>query len=102
VRGAAGRAQLWALVFSPLPLHAGREVKIVWRMTGRGALSLYAESPAGERVAPGFGPDAHSQSTWDRPGDEWGSGFTFPAPGCWRVHASRVDASGDVWFLVEP
>jgi len=39
-------------------------------------------------------------STWQRPGDEWGSSFRFDAPGCWQIHATRSDVNGDLWLLV--
>jgi hypothetical protein len=102
VRGSAEHGKLWALIFQKPgdPVRAGKQVKIVWRMTGRGSLSLVAVDGTGIQV----GPDvigAHGGSTWDRPGDEWGSLFTFPEPGCWDIHAERTSVAGDVWLAVE-
>ncbi len=91
---APGQNQLWGLVFSgppdPPPLPVGVSVKIVWRMTGTGALSLSAYGPSGRRILPDFGPDGPRGSTWNtHPGEEWGSSFTFPSSGCWEVVAVR-------------
>jgi hypothetical protein len=81
------------------PMHSGVPEKIIWRMTGSGALLLYAEHTDGTRVAPNdYGP--HAGSTWQRPGDEFGSEFVLPKPGCWRFHLERSDTSGDVWVIV--
>ncbi len=98
VRGRASGGELWALV-QPPPFPAGQEVKIVWRITGFGELKLRARHPDGTQFQPRF-LQPHLGSNWRRPGDEWGSGFTFPKPGCWQVHAERGSVSGDVWFLV--
>jgi hypothetical protein len=100
IHGAAPRADLWALVFQPMPIRANQAVKIVWRMTGTAGLTLTAQSAAGKTIAPMQGPQAHLGSNWDRPGDEWGTEFVFPQPGCWRVHATRATTAGDVWFQV--
>jgi hypothetical protein len=91
-------ASLWALLFNTLT--TGQDIKILWRMTGRGDLQLVAIGPQGQVVQPDWGPQAHSGSNWNRPGDEWGAGFTFSAPGCWDLHAARNDTSGDVWLVI--
>src|ERR1035441_9508173 len=54
------------------------------------------------RQAPpaGLGPDAHLSSNWDKPGDEWGAGYIFAAPGCWDLRAIRGNATADVWIPV--
>jgi hypothetical protein len=54
-------------------LRARREIKIVVRVGGTGDLGVSAEGPAGQRVRPSWGPEAHGGSNFDRPGDEWGS-----------------------------
>jgi hypothetical protein len=100
VRGEAEGAELWALVSRGLPLRAEERVKIVWRMTGSGPLKLVAEGPGGERVRPAEEPQKHAGSTWQRPGEEWGSIFVFPEAGCWTVRATRVSTSGEVRFMV--
>ncbi|GAB3798752.1 hypothetical protein [Micromonospora zhanjiangensis] len=91
----AGDRSLWALLFLT-PDHqggipAGREVKIVLRMTGDGDLAVLATGPDGRQVRPQWGPDKHGGSTWTRPGDEWGTGWTFPLAGCWVIRAARAD-----------
>lgn len=102
LHGKASHGELWALVFRPLPIHAGEETKIVWRMTGSGLFRIDARNPEGAAALLTFGPEQHSGSTWQRPGQEWGTGFIFPYPGCWRIHAERDDASGDVDLVVAP
>jgi hypothetical protein len=90
VRGAGEGVSPWALLFlRDGQLHPGQEAKIVWRMTGTGSLTIRAEGPAGGTVTPVGGPEPHISSTWQRPGDEWGTGWVFPAAGCWTVRASR-------------
>jgi hypothetical protein len=49
-----------------------------------------------------FGPEAHAESSFHRPGDEWGTGFSFDSAGCWRIHLERSVGSGDVWLAVAP
>jgi hypothetical protein len=94
-------SNLWALVFAPLPIKAGTETKIVWRIGGRGVFSIAAKTTDGTIGRLTFGPTFHDGSSWVIPNtDEWGTGFIFPTPGCWRVHASRADTAGDVYFLV--
>jgi hypothetical protein len=100
VRGVARDADLWALPFAPLPFARGKEVKIVWRMTGSGPLKISAILPDGTRAKRTFGPEEHSGSNWQRPGQEWGTGFIFPKAGCWRLHLSRTTGAGDVWLPV--
>jgi hypothetical protein len=47
-----------------------------------------------------FGPEAHATSSYDRPGDEWGTGLRFGTRGCWHIHLARADTSADVWLDV--
>ena len=89
-----GDRSLWALLFltndsSTMP--AGRETKVVFRMTGSGELSIRAVGPTGQQLSPQWGPEGHGGSNWQRPGDEWGTGWVFPAPGCWTIRAARTD-----------
>jgi len=69
-------------------------------MTGTGTLTLMGKGPNGHLVKPDWGPEGHGGSNWDRPGDEWGSGFTFPVAGCWDIRATRADIAGDVYIIV--
>lgn len=101
VQGVAHQSELWALLQpSTNPPQANSDVKIVWRMTGSGDFSLLALGPQGERLLPQQGPEIHEGSNWQHPGDEWGSVFVFPTSGCWDLHASRNNASGDVWLNI--
>jgi hypothetical protein len=78
---------LWALFFNDLK--QGQEIKIVWRMTGTGDLSMRAVGPGGRTITPIWGPEDHGSSNWDRPGAEWGTGWVFPVAGCWIFEATR-------------
>ncbi|MFI6791230.1 hypothetical protein ACIBG4_28255 [Nonomuraea sp. NPDC050383] len=100
VRGEGRGAEVWGLLFAPVPFRKGREVKIVWRMTGEGPLTVTATLPDGTRARRTFGPEQHGGSNWKRPGEEWGTGFVFPKPGCWKVELSRTRGSGQVWLPV--
>jgi hypothetical protein len=97
VKGTAKGGQLWALLEQP---SSDRAEKIVWRMTGSGELSLVAVNTSGGWVLPDQLSLHSLGSTWDRPGSEWGSVFTFHRPGCWDVHAQRGSLVGDVWLSV--
>jgi hypothetical protein len=85
---------LWALLFprgAGAPgLSSGAEEKIVWRMTGSGALRIWAIGPGGVTIEPATDPIPHESSSWTRPGDEWGTTWNFPTAGCWTVRASRA------------
>ena len=87
-------------MFTSYPIPTQREAKIVWRMTGSGAIALEAIGPQGERISPEWGPEPHTGSNWNRPGDEWGTGFRFPAAGCWNVQVTRDDSVATVGILV--
>jgi len=82
------------------PVTTRDEAKIVWRMTGSGPLRLSTVGPGGVVGKLAWGPEAHGGSNYDRPGDEWGAGYRFPAAGCWRLHAERTVGSADAWLLV--
>lgn len=99
--------QLWALPFVPeggswaRPDAAvfdglvGKEIKIVFAQTTY-PNAFAALAPDGTQVQPVWGPTFHSGSNWGRPGYEWGAGFVFSQPGCWRI----TTRSADVWLLV--
>jgi hypothetical protein len=99
---ATGGAQLYGLVMpeAGLPLRVGEQIKIVWRMTGHGPLVATLTSPSGAPTPLTFGPAAHLSSSYNRPGDEWGTGYLFTDPGCWHLHFARDDAAGDAWFRI--
>ncbi len=100
--GDAADATLYGLMFiqGPLPIRVGDEVKIVWRMTGQGELSIRFVDPAGSDRPLVFGPERHGGSNFDRPGDEWGSGFRFDRAGCWQIQLERDVGVGNVWIDV--
>jgi hypothetical protein len=92
---------LWALIIGPgPPIPVAPDVKIVWRMTGTGPITLEAEGPHSRTVKPDWGPDYHPSSNWSKPGREWGAGFTFPVVGCWTVRAARSSVVGYVVLWV--
>lgn len=95
-------AQLWGLLMAPRYPLVAREgvVKIVWRMTGRGALTLAEYTGSGRPIPLAWGPQAHGASNYPRPGDEWGAGYVFDAPGCYRLTARRARGSAEVWLRV--
>ncbi|MFG1942255.1 hypothetical protein [Nonomuraea sp. NPDC048826] len=99
LRGTSADAELWGLLFAEVPFKAGAEVKIVWRMTGDGPLKVSATGPGGKRAKLVWLED-HGGSNWQRPGYEWGTGWVFPAPGCWKVELSRTRGSGHAWVRV--
>jgi hypothetical protein len=104
IHGVSSDAQVWGLALGPghVPPRVGDELKIVWRMTGTGPLHVTFTAPTGYAQPLVFGPEAHSASSYHRPGDEWGTGFRFATPGCWHIHLGRDDTSADVWLNVLP
>ena len=98
VRGTGHGAELWGLLFTTVPLPVGKRVKIVWRMTGSGPLRIAVSSADGTPAKRWFAPEPHFGSTWQRPGDEWGTGFVLTKRGCWGFHLTRTEGAGDVWL----
>jgi hypothetical protein len=94
----SGRA--WALAFGALPATVGQDLKVVWRVTGKGPLKVTFRDPSGDRHPLEFGPEAHSASSFRHRGREWGTGFTFDAPGCWTVRVARTGTVATVGVLV--
>lgn len=76
---------------SPLTLRAGREEvqKLVVRVTGSGDLTVGLTDPAGTERRLAWGPEPHTASNYDRPGDEWGIGLPLDRRGCWEVVLAR-------------
>jgi hypothetical protein len=112
VFGTATGSQLWALFFLPVGTSwaggqsatlagaVGKDVKIVVRFGAR-SFRPAAVGPDGLEIRPDWGPTAHGSSNWRRPGSEWGVGYTFPEPGCWRIHAGDGVVAGDLWLDVQ-
>jgi hypothetical protein len=100
---AADGMTLYGLIQAdPYPLVASADVKkIVWRASGTGEVAVTVGSPDGATRPLTWGPEYHSDSNYDRPGDEYGSGLVTEQPGCWHVRFSRGGSgSADVWFDV--
>jgi hypothetical protein len=95
-----GTNGLWANLLGSLDVLANRPEKIVFRLGGTGEATFAAIGPDGAQIEP-TELTAHAGSNWLRPGDEWGSLWTFTQPGCWQVHARRADVSGDLWLVVK-
>jgi hypothetical protein len=88
--------ELWALLFFD-QAHARQDEKIVWRMTGTGGpFEVQAQHEDGTIIRPIWGPEYHGGSNWERPGDEWGTGFNFPEPGCWTLTITRGATVGEI------
>jgi len=75
-------AQAWALFFNRphSSIRANTPEKIVWRMTGSGDFNVVAIDIDGNRLAPSQSPMPNSGSSWNRPGDEWGTAWVFHTP----------------------
>jgi hypothetical protein len=94
--------ELWALLFFD-KAQANKEQKIVWRITGTGTqFEVIARHEDGTIIHPIWGPALHGSSTWERPGDEWGTGFNFPKPGCWTLTATLGATTGEIRLEVAP
>jgi hypothetical protein len=96
----SSRGSFWALVFTPVPPPTGTDVKVVWRMTGSGPFTFSILDATGKAASLDWGPTGHGSSDWNHPGDEVGTGFTFPHAGCWNIHVARSDVAGDLWLEV--
>lgn len=107
----ASEGTLWALLQAPGgEFHVGVPAHILWKMTdGRGDIRLTAIHESGAHTGPTYGPISREyRSQWQHEGQEWGSGFVFPLPGCWRIVVSRwlipadVPVTGEVEIQVSP
>jgi hypothetical protein len=99
-RAPSARGEVWALPLGAVPAMIGDQLKVVWRVTGRGPLRVVARDPSGRRHALAFGPEPHLTSSFRHPGREWGTGFTLDAPGCWTVTVRRQGAVATVGIPV--
>jgi hypothetical protein len=94
---------MWGLIIADgpdNPLRVNEQIKIVWRITGSGALDLVNIDPDGRKQPMQWGPNEHLSSTYTRPGDEWGAGYLFAKAGCWILRATRGTASASVWLEI--
>ena len=103
VQGTATGGTVWAWFMQSYPPQAGAEDKTIWRLDGPNTAYLPIFNligPANARGQLDWGPAYHLSSTWNRPGDEYGTGLLFPVPGCWDVHVSVGGVTGDVYVVV--
>jgi hypothetical protein len=96
----SSKGSFWALFFMPVPPPAGKEIKVVWRMTGAGDFVFRVSDADGRTIPLIWGPDGHGSSSWNHPGSEVGTGFNFPHPGCWDVHVAKPTVDADLWLNV--
>jgi hypothetical protein len=90
------QGEMWALLFFDTA-YANEDKKIVWRITGAGEeFHAEAQNENGNVILPIWGPDYHGGSSWERPGQEWGTGFNFPEPGCWTITVTRGVTTGEI------
>ena len=103
VIGSGSGAHLWGLIMARHfpPVASKAVVKVVWRMTGAGALKQVGYSFHGKSLPLAWGPELHGGSNYARPGIEWGAGYRFRTPGCYRLTARRTHGSGVVWLRVK-
>lgn len=103
VIGSGSGARVWGLIQARhFPLAASKAmVKIVWRMTGSGALKQVGYSFHGKRIPLVWGPELHGGSNYARPGIEWGAGYRFTKAGCYRLTARRANGSAVVWLQIQ-
>ena len=88
--------ELWALLFFD-QAYAKEDEKIVWRISGTGGeLTIRAHNQAGTTISPIWGPEYHGGSNWERPGEEWGTGFNFPDAGCWTLTVIYGPTIGEI------
>jgi hypothetical protein len=103
VYGTAVGGTVWGWFMQAYPPQAGVEDKTVWRLdttNGVGSPNFKLVGPARQPGHLDFGPEEHGGSTWNRPGREFGTGLVFTAAGCWDVHVTLGQLSGDVYVLV--
>ncbi len=87
--------EIWALLFFETA-HTNEDEKIVWRVTGEvDEFIAEARSEEGAIITP-IWTEYHGGSNWQRPGQEWGSGFNFPTPGCWTITVTRGVTTGTI------
>jgi len=98
--GTTGGTTLWVLFEGGIP-SARSDAKLIWRLGPRfqEPLRFVGLGPQGQNQLPLF-VSAHEGSNWNRPGDEWGTGFHFPVAGCWDMRVTGRKDVGDVWIVI--
>jgi hypothetical protein len=93
--------ELWALPFFEAA-HVNEDEKIVWRITGESdEFHAQAQNEEGKILTP-IWTEYHGGSNWQRPGQEWGTGFNFPTRGCWKITITRGETTGEIALEVLP
>jgi hypothetical protein len=77
----------------------GKELKLVFKLDAF-PTAFFAIAPDAALHSPTFGPTLHGSSSWTRSGTEWGAGFVFDRPGCWKIHAAAGETAGDIWLQI--
>jgi hypothetical protein len=98
------QSEAWALFFNTFPMPDGEpiaipvdtEIKIVWSVTGTGDFRIEAVGPNGVTIQSNWEPTGHLGSNWERPGDEWDTGWTFPEVGCWTFQIQGGDSAAQL------
>lgn len=103
VIGSGSGARLWGLIMARHfpPVASKAVVKIVWHMTGAGALKEVGYTFHGKSLPLAWGPQLHGGSNYACPGIEWGAGYRFRTPGCYRLTARRTHGSATVWLRIK-
>lgn len=87
--------EIWALLFFETA-RVNENEKIVWRITGAvDEFQAQAQNEEGAIIQPDW-LEYHGGSNWQRPGQEWGTGFTFPTAGCWTINVTRGQTTGTI------
>jgi hypothetical protein len=100
-QGSGRGVEMWVLIFNTeAEIHAKKELKVVVRFTGPEDTVITAIGPSGSVVTPVWGPEYHGGSNFEHPGSEFGTGWVFPAAGCWTLHAVNSDGVGELTLRV--
>ena len=99
-QGTTRGTTLWVLFEGGFPT-ARSDSKLIWRLDPhfQQPLQFVGLGPQGQHQLPLF-VTAHGGSNWNRPGDEWGTGFHFPVAGCWDMRVAGGTTLGDVWIVI--
>jgi hypothetical protein len=94
--------EAWVLLWKAPPWPVDAEIKLVVSLTGAGEFTAAAVGPDGLELDPSWGPNHHSDSNFDRPGEEWGLAFAPSVPGCWELVVGRGNGSARFQIDVIP
>lgn len=94
-----GDTSLYGAIMTTQPgIHVGSNIKVVWRMVGKGDLRVQLIAPDGAERPLLFGPEEHGGSNYNRPGREWGTGFVLDRAGCWQMKFTTDTTAASVWL----